>query len=124
MIWKYVPSRSSFLIVGCVAVGGLILGFVRAHGRGYFTNRVGATLHLLVIADLLIESTIFEVFRLYDGNAVVSQFHDNMNFVGCATAFTLLLASQRWYSQRRTLTDPQLPPTQIADGAAYGQARI
>lgn len=123
VFWNRFPSRAGFLLVGGFAVAALVVGFLRAKANGYFVNRVDATLHGLVIADLAIETTIFEAFRLFETNAVVGEFHHNMNFLGCSTAFALLLGGHRWMAQRK-LTTASLIENQVADGTAYGQARI
>lgn len=98
LLWGYFPSRASFLITGGVAVSFLVAGMLRARRAGYFVNRVDLSIHALVIADLAIETVAFEAFRLAQPNAMVEQFHDNANFIGCAIVFVVLVGGHRWYA--------------------------
>lgn len=115
--WKFFPSRLMFLLGGAAAIAFLLVGFRQAWRSGYFVNRVDWAVHAWGIADLCFETAAFEVFRLFHPAAVVEQFHNNTNFIGCTLAFVVLVGGHRWYamSGRRSRT---------ADGAAYGQAGI
>ena len=101
VLWKAYPSRASFLGIGGLAVFGLMAMGRQMIRSGYFANRVDLTLHGLVVADLIIETTIFEVFRLFQPHAVVSEFHNNMNFIGCTLAFATLIGLHRFVALRR-----------------------
>jgi len=94
--WRAFPSRACFLIVGTVAVLALIAGMIRAAKDGYFVNRVDRSAHALVIIDLVLETIAFEVFRLVRPEAVVEQFHGNLNFFGCSFAFAIIIGVHRW----------------------------
>ncbi|MCA9102408.1 MAG: hypothetical protein KDA63_14705, partial [Planctomycetales bacterium] len=100
LVWKQFPSRALFLGVGTLASVGLATGLIRARRTGYFVNRVDFSAHALVVADLAIESVVFELFRLAQPLASVTLFHDNNNFIGCAAAFVALVGGYRWYALR------------------------
>ena len=106
LLWMLVPSRSMFLVTGSLAIAGLVWGMRRAQRVGYFVNQVDWRLHALVILDLILETTSFELFRLFQPLAVVESFHSNTNFIGCATAFTLLIGCYRYFTSRK-----QVPAT-------------
>ncbi len=110
LLWMLVPSRPMFLIAGSLAIAGLVWGMVRAHRHGYFVNRVDARLHALVIFDLVLETVSFELFRVFQPLAVVESFHQNTNFVGCATAFTLLIGCYRFFTTRSTVATAGAAP--------------
>lgn len=96
VLWRAVPTRIAYVSIGLVAVIGLALGLRRAVMQRYFVNRVDLSAHVLVIADLLLETFAFEVFRFFQPTAVASQFHDNNNFFGCSLAFALIIGVHRW----------------------------
>lgn len=115
VIWKVWPSRIVFLAVGSVAISLLATGLIRARRAGYFANRVDLCLHAYVIIDLILETISFEAFRAFQKSAVVEEFHNNVNFIGCSLAFTVLIGGYHWFATRRT---------RLPDGAAYGQAQF
>lgn len=98
LVWMVFPSRVLFLLSGATVVTWLIWGFRHNSATGYFANRVDERLHMLVILDVMLETVSFEVFRLFQPLAVVESFHQNTNFVGCATAFTLLIGCYRYFA--------------------------
>ena len=123
IFWRAYPSRVSFLLVGTAAVLGLVGGMVRAKAGGYFLNRVDFSVHVLVIADLVFETLSFEAFRLFQPQAVVEQFHNNTNFLGCSLAFTLIIGVHRWIAMSQGKI-PLVHQNVLADGAAYDQTGI
>jgi hypothetical protein len=102
LLWKHFPSRPAFFAGGLTAVALLTIGLVVAWRNGYFAGRVDACLHAYVIVDLILESVSFEVFRsiVLHGNGLVSQFHNNNNFVGCTLTLTALVGGYRWWALR------------------------
>jgi len=100
LLWRAFPSRVLFLGSGLLVVAGLVWGMIRAARDGYFTNRVDVRLHALVIFDVLIETASFEIFRLFNPQAVVAAFHNNTNFIGCVTVFALLIGGYRSFAAR------------------------
>ena len=109
------PSRIGFLLVGTAAVVFLTWALLRARRANYFANRLDLFLHSYVIADLMLETISFEAFRTFQPFAVMLEFHNNTNFIGCILAFTVLIGGYRWFATQQT---------QQADGAAYGQTGI
>lgn len=95
-VWRVYPSRACFLLVGGAAVAALIVGMIRAAKNGYFLNRVDRSAHGLVIVDLILETLAFEVFRFVKPEAIVEQFHGNLNFFGCSLAFAFIIGVHRW----------------------------
>ena len=95
-VWRIFPSRACFLVVGTVAVLALIAGMIRAAKAGYFVNRVDRSAHALVIFDLILETLSFELFRFVQPEAVLEQFHGNLNFFGCTVAFAVVIGVHRW----------------------------
>lgn len=116
VFWKYFPSRASFVAAGMLAIAVLGIGLVRAYRAAYFVNRVDLCLHAYVIVDLCLETASFEAFRAIQPFAVVRQFHNNNNFIGCTVVLTLLVGGYRWYALRKQ--------NAVADGAHCGQVSL
>ena len=111
--WKMYATRVSFVVVGSIAIVTLSTALYFAWKASYFATKVDLLLHIYVIGDLCLETVSFELFRLTEPFAVVSEFHNNNNFIGCSLAFTVLLGGYRWFA---------LPKTESLDETAYGQA--
>jgi len=88
-------------VTGGIVVLGLSLAMRREWINGYFTNRVDFRLHLLIIFDLVLETLSYELFRLFQPLAVVESFHRNTHFIGCASAFALLIGCYRLFAGRK-----------------------
>ena len=101
LFWKYSPSRIAFAGVGLTAATLLTVGLVWAKRRAYFVNRVDLFVHGYVIADIVLESLSFEGLRLLEPLAVVNQFHNNNNFIGCTLILTALIGGHRLYALSR-----------------------
>ena len=101
LFWFLFPSRAVFLITGGLVVFGLSYAMLREWRNGYFADRVDLRLHILVIIDLVLETLSFEILRLVKPLAVVESFHDNMHFIGCSSAFALLIGCYRLYAARK-----------------------
>lgn len=100
-VWMTFPARSMYLIGGSLVLVPLVRGFRRAADRGYFANSIDSRLHALVLIDVFLETLSFEIFRLFQPLAVAESFHRNTNFIGCATAFALLLGGYRFWALRK-----------------------
>ena len=105
LFWKHFPSRTGFILGGVVAVTLLAIGSAGAWRRKYFVNRIDFCLHAYIIVDLCLESVLFEVLHLFNNVPVtaglVSQFHDNNNYILCAAALATLVGGNRFYALRR-----------------------
>jgi len=105
LFWKQFPSRVNFIVGGVVAVTLLTAGLAWAWRRKYFVNRIDLCLHGYIIADLCLESVLFEVLRLFNGAQVtaelVSRFHHNNNYILCTITLAALLGGYRFYALRR-----------------------
>ena len=99
--WWALPNRVAYFVFGTLALGLLAWGFVRSSRRGYFVNHVDARLHLLVLADVALETLSFEAFRMFQPLAVAGSFHRNTNFFGCALAFSLVIGLYRHFASPR-----------------------
>ncbi len=111
LVWFVFPSRAVFLITGGLVVTGLSIAMWSAWRSGYFVNRVDFRLHLLVIIDLVLETLSYELFRLFQPLAIVEAFHGNMNFIGCASSFALLIGCYRLFSTRKSAVETSPAPS-------------
>lgn len=110
--WKVAPSRTAFVMVGGLAIGTLLFGMLRAAQAGYFANRVDLLLHGWVIFDLFLETAAFEAFKLVQPFAVMQEFHNNMNFIGCTLTLSVLLGGYRWYAlQKSNASEMEILPS-------------
>src|SRR5262249_21301938 len=105
-VWKTFPSRDCFLAVGAGAAAIATAGLRQASRRGYFLNRADRVLHILVIADLLLESLAFEAFRLFLPSGAseaesVRAFHASNNHFSCALVFAIIIGFHRWLALRK-----------------------
>ena len=103
LVWMMFPSRAMFLVGGFACFFFLLRQFRVAADAGYFVNPVDRRLHALVLIDVFLETLSFEFFRFIQPLAVVEAFHANTNFVGCASAFTLLIGGYRYWMSRKAI---------------------
>jgi hypothetical protein len=102
-LWRAVPTRTAFLVVGGVAVVAMAWGLKRAARRHYFANRTDLVLHGLVIADVALESISYEAFNTASmcllcvaGNP--GTFHGSYSFCWCAAVLGGLVGGYHWYA--------------------------
>ncbi len=105
LFWKQFPSRVGFVLGGAVAVTLLTVSLAGAWRRTYFVNRIDLCLHGYIIADLCIESVLFETLQFFNSAQVtaelVLQFHNNNNYVLCTITLATLVGGYRYYALRR-----------------------
>ena len=105
LFWKQFPSRVGFVVGGVAAVTLLTVGLAWAWRRKYFVNRIDLCLHGYIIADLCMESVLFEVLQLFNNAQVTaglaSQFHHNNNYILCTITLATLIGGYRYYALRR-----------------------
>ncbi len=105
LFWKQFPSRVGFVVSGVTAVTLLTVGLAWAWRRKYFVNRIDVCLHGYIIADLCMESVLFEVLQRFNSAQVtaglVSQFHHNNNYILCTITLATLIGGYRYHALRR-----------------------
>ena len=101
LLWQQFPSRASFFIGGVASATVMTGGLLWALKRRYFVDLADIVLHALVIVDVLIEGSLYEVARLAGYVAVgetelLTTLHSGNTFYGCALGFALVLGFHRW----------------------------
>ncbi len=101
LLWQQLPSRACFLIGGLVSASIMVAGLLWACKRQYFVDLADLGFHTLVVLDVIIEGSLYEVARLFGYVAtgeteLLLNLHRGNNFYGCAAAFTLVIGFHRW----------------------------
>jgi hypothetical protein len=104
-VWQTFPVRSMFVLGAGVTIGVMTAGMVWSARRGYFANRTDLMLHALVIVDVGLEGSAYEIVRLvttwlFDAHGSVASFHDRHNFYICAAAFAMLVGGYHGWAIR------------------------
>jgi hypothetical protein len=102
LFWKAMPSRVAFVAGGLLVAAGLVAVMVLALRRGYFAGRADVVLHGLIIADIVLESIIFEALLPFiRTGTLVPRFHHDNSFYLCAVTFSLIIAVGHYWGLRR-----------------------
>jgi hypothetical protein len=101
LLWQQFPSRGSFLFGGIVSAALMLSGMLWALQTRYFVDKADVWLHALVIVDVLVEGSLYEVARLAGYVAsgeteLLNTLHSANTFYGCAIGFALVLGFHRW----------------------------
>ena len=101
LLWQQFPSRVSFLFGGIISAALMLGGMLWALRIRYFVDKADVCLHALVIVDVLVEGSLYEVARLAGYVAsgeteLLNTLHSANTFYGCALGFALVLGLHRW----------------------------
>ena len=103
--WKQFPSRMGFILSGTVTTIGLVATQIYAWRRSYFVNRIDLCLHAYVIGDLVIETALYEVLRLFihptASEPLLTQIHNNHHYLLCTIVLASLVGGYHAYARRK-----------------------
>lgn len=106
--WKQFPSRISFVVSGAVTTIGLAAAQIWAWRRNYFVTRVDLCLHAYVIGDVVLETSLYEVLRLFIHPAaseqLMTEIHNNHHYLFCTVVLALLVGGYHAYALQRANT--------------------
>ncbi len=104
-LWQSFPTRWLYVVGGAVTTLVMAALLVRAAGRGYFAGALDLILHAIVVADVFAEGCLYEfcraAFSAGDELSVLRAVHGNFGYVGCVSAFALVIGAHRAYALRR-----------------------
>jgi hypothetical protein len=126
-LWRTFSDRTAFLVVGILAVIAMVAGMRRAARRGYFVNRSDLVLHGLVIFDVALECTSYELFNVasqcvFCTAADASKFHDSYNFCWCAAILGVLVGGHHWWALRQARSPSERATGNDSAPSAHGEA--
>ena len=101
LLWQQFPSRTCFLLGGLASATVMTIGLLLAFKHQYFVDKADLLFHSLVIFDVILEGSFYEVARLAGYVAAGETelrftLHSGNSFYGCAIGFALVLGFHRW----------------------------
>jgi hypothetical protein len=95
-LWRHFPEEESSRIIGCLSLLLYFIVFTFSYKKSYFLDRVDLNLHIIVSFDLILETFIYDLKRLFEFLTIIEpgkdfQFKAGHDFYFCATLFTFLI---------------------------------